>query len=77
MAYQIEAYIKDGMPTLNIWDYNNHELCMTWTYDEKMKEKTACSNSEVQSLFRKLLLLTLKDDISNVRTFKVEPNLRK
>ena len=76
MAYQIEAFIKDGIPTLNIWDHKRKRLCMSWTYNEKTAGKRDCSNSEIQSLFRKLLLLTLENDISNVRLFKVEPYLK-
>ena len=71
MAYQIEAFIKDGVPTLNIWDYSKHELCMSWTYDKEGENGSTRPNHEIQSLFRKLLLLTLKDDISNVRVFEL------
>ena len=70
MGYQIDACIEDGKPCLKIWDIKDHSLCLSWTYDEHRRQGEEISQNEVHRLFRKLLLLTLKDDLSNVRVFK-------
>lgn len=73
MGYQIEAYIDDGKPSLKIWDIKHHSLCLDWTYSNSEIADSEVLQKEVHQLFRQLLLLTLKDDVSNVRVFQVSP----
>ncbi|PHS16353.1 MAG: hypothetical protein COA86_11990 [Kangiella sp.] len=69
MGYQIDATIVNGKPSLKIWDIKNHSLCLSWTYQKSENDCEEISQKEIQRLFRKLLLLTLQNDLSNVRVF--------
>jgi len=69
MGYRIDAFIEDGKPSLKIWDIKDHSLCLSWTYDKPRSDQNNFSQEEIQRLFRKLLLLTLRDDFNNVRVF--------
>ena len=71
MGYQIDACLKDGKPSLKIWDSKKRSLCLSWTYRDTGDDKV--SQQEIHRLFHKLLLLTLKDDLRNVRVFKARP----
>ncbi len=72
MGYLIDAYLKNGKPTLEIWNREDNSKCLYWSYENSNNNTKENSNSEVQRLFRKLMLLTLKDDLSNVRVFKAD-----
>ena len=70
MSYKIEAFLDNGHPSLKIWNSKDHSLCLSWTYrGNEISEKPEINN-EVHRLFRQLLLLTLKEDVNNVRVFK-------
>lgn len=71
MGYKIEAFLQGGKPSLKIYDIKNQDLCLSWTYCANNNQK--CSNSEIQRLFRELILLTCKQDIHNVRVFNLTP----
>ena len=63
MGYRIEAFLNKGKPSLKIYEINQTNPCLTWTFNEKVSEEH--SEGELHRLFRKLLLLTCKQDISN------------
>lgn len=69
MGYRIEAFLNKGKPSLKIYEINQTNPCLTWTFNEKVSEEH--SEGELHRLFRKLLLLTCKQDISNVRMFSL------
>ena len=71
MSYQIEAFLKQGKPSLKIWDSRDHSLCLSWTYQGSDINRNKNIQNEVHRLFRQLLLLTLKEDVNNVRVFQV------
>ena len=71
MSCRIEACIENGKPSLKIWNSSDQSLCLSWRYGENNSGETAQSQNEVHRLFRQLLLLTLKDDVSNVRVFQL------
>jgi hypothetical protein len=72
MSYQIEAFLENGNPSLKIWDSKDHSLCLSWTYRGNEINKSQEIKKEVHRLFRQLLLLTLKEDVNNVRVFKAK-----
>ena len=67
MGYRIEAFLDKGKPSLNIYEIDQPNPCLTWTFTEQVNEEH--SQGELHRLFRKLLLLTCKQDIGNVRVF--------
>jgi hypothetical protein len=67
MGYRIEAFLNDGKPSLKIFEINQSNPCLTWTFSGKIDDQH--SESELHRLFRKLLLLTCKQDLGNVRMF--------
>jgi len=69
MSYQIEAYLDKGVPSLKIYSAYNQALCLSWTFDTSKSQ--AASHTEIHQLFKKLLLLTCKQDLNNVRVFRV------
>ena len=69
MGYQIEAYLDAGKPALKIYDISKKDLCLSWRYQGECKDPE--SHSEIQRLFRELLLLTCKQDLHNVRVFNL------
>ena len=75
MGYHIEAYLDKGIPTLKIWDCDKKALHLNWSYQGNQLKQNESTQSEVHSLFRQLLLLTLKQDVSNVRVFKISDSL--
>ena len=70
MGYQIDASIENGKPSLKIWDISDRSLCLSWTYQNSGEGNKDISQKEIKRLFQKLLLLTLRDDLNNVRVFK-------
>lgn len=73
MSYQIEAFLDQGKPSLKIWDSKDQSLCLSWTYGGTEISNCQDLQKEVHRLFRQLLLLTLKEDVSNVRVFQLTP----
>jgi hypothetical protein len=73
MSYKIDASLKNGKPCLKIWDVENDSLCLSWTYNDSNSLDKELPQKEVQRLFKKLLLLTIRDDVRNVRVFSVLP----
>jgi len=69
MGYQIEAYLESGKPALKIYDIDKKDLCLSWCYQGKCEDPE--SHTEIQRLFRELLLLTCKQDLHNVRVFNL------
>jgi hypothetical protein len=75
MSFHINAWLENGDPKLQIIDAQSKCVCMSWSYKAKHGiEET--SKHELQNLFRELLLLTCKQDISNCRVFSAKPLLR-
>ena len=71
MGYKIEAFLDNGKPALKIYDIAMQSLCLSWTFHGESGEVS--SRSEIQRLFRELLLLTCKQDMHNVRVFNLQP----
>jgi hypothetical protein len=69
MGYRIEAFLDDGKPSLNIFEIDHNTPCLSWTFNEEVNHQH--SEGELHRLFRKLLLLTCKQDLSNVRMFSL------
>lgn len=68
MSFHINAWLENGEPQLQIIDAQSRNVCMSWSY--KPKSGTDQSNkNEIQKLFRELLLLTCKQEMSNCRVF--------
>ncbi|MFQ3261032.1 hypothetical protein [Reinekea sp.] len=72
MSYHINAWLEDGKPQLQIVDAQSKAICMSWSYAPN-KEQSYKERHEIQRLFKELLLLTCKQDISNCRIFNVKP----
>lgn len=73
MSYHINAWLEDGDPRLEILDAHSKSVCMSWSYKSResleRKDKT-----EIQRLFRELILLTCKQMVANCRVFEAGPN---
>ena len=69
MGYQIEAFIENGKPSLKIYDITQGKLCLNWSFSGQLENSD--SVQEVHRLFRQLLLLTCKQDLRNVRVFRL------
>lgn len=69
MGYKIEACLENGKPSLKIYDWAKGELCLSWSYQGDQSH----NQSEINRLFKDLLLLTCKQEIRNVRIFKLQP----
>lgn len=73
MSYHINAWLEDGHPRLEIVDAHSKSVCMSWSYKSRAglegKDKT-----EIQRLFRELILLTCKQMVTNCRIFETGPN---
>jgi L-rhamnose mutarotase len=74
MSYHINAWLEDGMPRLQVIDAQTRTICMSWSYTPN-KDQSYKERHEIQRLFKELLLLTCKQDISNCRIFNVKPQL--
>ena len=75
MGYRIEAFLKDGVPSLNIYDLDANTLCLAWQYHSNNSNSNSDDNlsrQQVHELFRKLLLLTCKQEKANMRVFKLK-----
>lgn len=75
MSYHINAWLEDGDPQLEIVDAQTKSVCMSWSYKARTslerKDKT-----EIQRLFRKLILLTCKQAVTNCRVFETRAKLQ-
>ncbi len=71
MSYHIEAYLDQGNPTIKIWDSEKQALHLNWSYRASEADHNDKLQKEVHQLFRQLLLLTLKQDVKNVRVFRL------
>ena len=74
MGYYINAWIENGAPQLQIIDAHSKSVCLSWSYSVTNRAKTD-DKKEIQRLFRELLLLTCKQEVSNYRVFEVRPLL--
>ena len=74
MSYHINAWLENGDPQLQIIDAQSKSVCMSWSYTAK-RGSTGKDKNEIQTLFRELLLLTCKQEMSNSRVFKARPLL--
>mgnify|MGYP003672118201 FL=1 len=69
MSYHINAWLEDGEPQLQIVDAQSKAVCVSWSY-KASKETRSKDGYEIQRLFRKLLLLTCKQEMANCRVFE-------
>ncbi len=65
MTYQINAWLEDGQPQLQILDSQSQSICMSWSYQPSPEEDQ--NKHEIQRLFRELLLLTCKQQATHDR----------
>ena len=72
MGYYIYAWLENGNPQLQIVDAQSKSVCVSWSYHALDDAKTD-DKKEIQSLFRDLLLLTYKQEMSNYRIFEAKP----
>ncbi len=68
MGYYIYAWLENGRPQLQIVDAETESICVTWGYRDHTDWDHE-DEKEIQRLFRDLLLLTCKQEISNCRVF--------
>ncbi len=64
MGYYIYASLLDGKPNLKIVDADSQKTCMQW-HCEKLGQDNSEEQHEIQRLFRQLLLLSCKQNLSN------------
>lgn len=64
MGYQIYASLLDGKPNLKIVDIDSQKTCMQWHYEKSGQDNNE-EQQEIQRLFRELLLLSCKQNLSN------------
>lgn len=66
MTYQINAWLENGEPRLQILDSQSQSVCMSWSYEANREDRPRDSH-EIQRLFRELLLLTCKQQVTHDR----------
>ena len=64
MGYYIYASLLDGKPTLKIVDADSRKTCMQW-HCETVGLDNREEQHEIQRLFRELLLLSCKQNLTN------------
>ncbi len=72
MGYYIYAWLEKGKPQLQIIDAKSNSVCLSWSYQLSINEKNG-DKKAIQRLFRQLLLLTCKQELSNYRVFEMRP----
>ncbi len=72
MGYYINAWIENGSPQLQIIDAYSKSVCLSWGYTTANNVNTY-DKKEIQRLFKELLLLTCKQQMTNYRVFELKP----
>lgn len=75
MSYHINAWLENGEPKLEILDAHTKAVCMSWSYKAR-RGMTRKDKTEIQRLFRKLILLTCRQTVANCRVFETRSNLK-
>jgi len=72
MGYHIYAWLDEGQPKLRIVDAGSESVCLDWSFQSgQVRDPEA--RKEIQRLFRDLLLLTCRQNLSPVRKFSLLP----
>lgn len=75
MSYQIDAYLKQGVPSIRLFDACSGEERLCWQQPMSTDEKTL--KHAWQVLFRRLVLLSSADGITTPQFSVPAPNVKR
>lgn len=62
MRYEINAWLEDGEPCLQVLDASSHAVRLLWK-----SQRCEGESQQLRALFRELMLLSVLDDLSKPR----------
>lgn len=69
MGMQLHVCLVDGLPKLEVVDAETGEVLLSWAYQ---MDAPVTDKKQLQDLFRKFVLLTLRQGNSNPRYFSFQ-----